>query len=364
MSRVRNWCFTVNNYTDEDLTKIATLCENDLFVYVTFGIEVGDSGTPHLQGYLELKNSITLTSLKRHMGLSSCHLESRRGTQDQAIAYCHKDGHFFEYGTKKVSAVSSSKKQKNSLLPLLDVLKTEGVGGLSNHPDCSFTILKHAKEYLVANEKGRDPINPVTVKWYYGPTGTGKTRRAYHEATKSGTVYIKSSSGKWFDGYDGEANVIFDDFRDTWFEYSYLLKLLDRYPVRVECKGSSRQFVASTIYVTSPFHPKNLYKGLQDRDVDSINQLLRRISTIEEMTEYWEPSPPRCPSISTPELELPRILTPPRCLYPVRTVNSPLVLTPRRSRRYYSPPPPPPSPHAMSPTQLWVPLTPSFDLDI
>jgi hypothetical protein len=46
----------------------------------------------------------------------------------------------------------------------------------------------------------------------------------------------------------------------------------------VQVKGGMRQFVADTIYITSPKHPDEWYK---DDGSDKLNQLKRRITTIE-----------------------------------------------------------------------------------
>lgn len=329
--------------------------------YLCYGKEVGDSGTPHLQGYLELSAPHTLSSLKKFLGLpKEIHLEPRRGTQAQAIEYCKKDGLFCYWGTPKEDTLPKSK-AKNKLLSFLPVIEKGGLKALSNHPDCTFALLKQAREYLVINEPSRDSSIDIHVTWYYGKTGTGKTRRALFEANaKYGdNVYIKSSGSKWFDGYDGEACVIFDDLRDSWFDYSFLLKLLDRYPHRVESKGGSRQFMATTIFITSPFSPCQMYKGLQDRDVDSIQQLLRRIHVTEQIVFPWKPPTPvvvtpevqpPCPSVCTPLLEsplrIPRVLTPrPRNLYPV-TIDSPRLfrLDTPLIPRLQTPPPSPTQP--------------------
>jgi len=53
MSRqFRNFVFTLNNYSEEEHE---TLLKCDSFKYIIIGREIGDSGTPHLQGYAELK---------------------------------------------------------------------------------------------------------------------------------------------------------------------------------------------------------------------------------------------------------------------------------------------------------------------
>lgn len=99
MSRAKNWVFTVNNYTDEEHQALQTIVEtNDNVVYIIFGRETGEQGTPHLQGYLVLHNRMRLQQVKRLPGLSRAHLELRRGSHEQAREYCSKDGDVFEAG--------------------------------------------------------------------------------------------------------------------------------------------------------------------------------------------------------------------------------------------------------------------------
>lgn len=57
MSKGLYWTFTLNNYTAEEegsmMDALAEQC-----IYLIVGKEVGEEGTPHLQGYLGLKNSM------------------------------------------------------------------------------------------------------------------------------------------------------------------------------------------------------------------------------------------------------------------------------------------------------------------
>ena len=87
--RSRTWCFTLNNPTPEEKKYIK---ENDLkeFSYIIVGEEVGEQGTPHLQGYIEFENQRTFKAVKKL--LPRCHIEKAKGTGKQNRDYCSKEG--------------------------------------------------------------------------------------------------------------------------------------------------------------------------------------------------------------------------------------------------------------------------------
>lgn len=92
----RRWLFTLNNYTEEDLEHFKSL--SDVVTYVIWGKEVGENGTPHLQGYLELKTRRRMNGVKELL-CERVHLEIARGTQEENKKYCSKqDTEFYERG--------------------------------------------------------------------------------------------------------------------------------------------------------------------------------------------------------------------------------------------------------------------------
>lgn len=128
----------------------------------------------------------------------------------------------------------------------------------------------------IASDHARPlPLERTTVV-YWGPTGTGKSRRAWAESGDN--VYPKDPRSKFWCGYQGQANVILDEFRGA-IDISHLLRWLDRYPVHVEIKGSSVPLAATKIWITSNLHPSDWYPEL---DRDTTNALMRRL-TIEKM---------------------------------------------------------------------------------
>lgn len=94
---VKHWCFTINNYNEDDVTALSSLHPSEAS-YIIFGRERGENGTPHLQGYIEFVKRERLTSIKKIPSLSRAHLEPRRGTPEAAAEYCRKDGEVVELG--------------------------------------------------------------------------------------------------------------------------------------------------------------------------------------------------------------------------------------------------------------------------
>jgi len=113
-----------------------------------------------------------------------------------------------------------------------------------------------------------------TVKVFWGPTGTGKTRRAWELGGLD--AYPKIPSTKFWDGYQGQKSVIIDEFRGD-IGISNLLRWFDRYPVLVEIKGSSTVLCAELIIVTSNVDPREWYPTL---DQLTIQALMRRLEII------------------------------------------------------------------------------------
>jgi len=130
------------------------------------------------------------------------------------------------------------------------------------------TIKQIEKDYLapVAAEK--------TVVCYWGSTGTGKSRRAWDEATFE--AYPKDPNTKFWDGYRGQENVVIDEFRGK-IDISHMLRWLDRYPVNVECKFGATTFNARRLWITSNMDPRDWYTDLDQQTKDA---LIRRMTVI------------------------------------------------------------------------------------
>jgi len=96
MSKAKNWVFTHNNYTAEDLVTFSNHFARGGVKYLVYGREVGENGTPHLQGFICFSHRKSLRQVKTFL-TGNPHLEIARNPV-ASVEYCKKDGEFEEYG--------------------------------------------------------------------------------------------------------------------------------------------------------------------------------------------------------------------------------------------------------------------------
>lgn len=269
---------TWNNYTDEDVEKFKSWCAQRTR-YSAVGREVGKQGTPHLQGFHQTSGNLNFKAFKTKF--NSVHVQPV-GVDNGASQYPFKEGNLaFEVG-------EFEEKKPGKRTDLESVAKMAASGcTMREIADVAPTAIVQygagLNRLLSLYEKPRDRTIPKRVCVLFGATGTGKTRRVYDwmDAQHPGQeLYLwEPSSEKWFDGYSGHKHVLFDEFRGQ-LPLGMLLRLLDRYPCRVQYKGGSCQFVPDYVYITSPKSPTQWYNDFQ---YDRIDQLMRRIEYSREI---------------------------------------------------------------------------------
>lgn len=277
----KHWCFTLNNYTSEDVEHFNAVGEKgDGIRYFIYGKEVGDQGTPHLQCFVSFDRRRSLSFCRRFF-CDRAHFESAKGSPSQNKVYCSKGCDFREFGvvpvgrgdrTDLATFVASVKSGMRK-----EALLESYLGIYARYP-------RFAGMCSLMYSKKREWKTLVTVYW--GETGTGKTRKAFEEAGAG--VYVHPG-GKWFDGYEEEENVIFDDFGGSEFKLTYLLKLLDRYQMRVPVKGGFVNWCPKKIWITSNYSPKEWYLTAKDEHVKAMFRRFERVVRFRRLASCIAP---------------------------------------------------------------------------
>lgn len=251
MPRSRSYVFTLNNYTEEEEEKTRDLGETCR--YMVFGKEVGEQGTPHLQGYIVFPNARSLAGVKSL--LPRAHFEVAKGNAEQNREYCSKQGDFFEFGEMPISQKRKGELERERWSKARRLAEE---GDFENIDDQIYvthyrTLKLIAKDHMPDVDDAED----VTGEWYWGPPGTGKSRTAREKYPGS---YLKMCN-KWWDGYQDEKTVIIDDFDKNHRVLGHHLKIWsDRYCFLCETKGGARKIRPEKIVVTSNYRIEDIFE--------------------------------------------------------------------------------------------------------
>lgn len=158
----KKWVFTLNNYTEEELSVIRSIVPTISKKY-HIGFEVGESGTPHLQGAITFNEKCRPIS---HGMSKRIHWQKMEGTETQAMSYCAKEGHPF------MSAGFVYK-------PVVTIKRED--------------FYDYQEELVKIFEKPC-PWDDRTIYWRYGDVNIGKTQFAKWLCVHLGAVVIGGSS--------------------------------------------------------------------------------------------------------------------------------------------------------------------------
>lgn len=231
--------------------------------YLVFQLEQGELGTPHYQGYIVFSSKQRLTALTAIF--RTAHWEIARGTPTQNRTYCTKPdgrlGDFCEVGDFPETTPGRrtdlerlhSRLQDAPLQP--SEYASEFFALFARYPDLP------NRYFLAQRATPRKEEEGFRTWLLLGPPGLGKSRFSLHlaRALGGGEPY-RHGNTKWFDGYRGERTVILDDFCGSSLPFSTFKRLVDRYPFRVELKGSSCEMAATNFIITSNYDPEIWWK--------------------------------------------------------------------------------------------------------
>jgi len=240
--------------------------------HITGQLERGESGGE--SGYLHWQLVVTFAKQIRRSNVCSifgdeCHAEAT--ISKKAEKYCLKDDTAVE-GTR--FSLGSRSVKRGNCTDWGSIVEAAKSGELDDVP-ADIYLRYYGNLKRISVEHARPVAMERSCVVYWGPTGTGKSRRAWGEAGLD--AYPKDPNTKFWCGYRGQSAVVIDEFRGN-IGISHLLRWLDRYPVLVEVKGSSTVFKAEKVWITSNLHPREWYKDVDELTMEA---LLRRLDVIE-----------------------------------------------------------------------------------
>lgn len=229
--------------------------------FLCYQMEKTKEDKVHVQGYVEWNNAVRLagcTARLASIGFAKAHVESRKGTPEQARAYCKKTDSAIPDTYFEIGDLTGCQGKRSDLIAVETALR-QGLGIAEIASTCTTAYIKYYKgiERAHAVLNSERSWRRLQVRVLIGPPGCGKTRFAYEE--EKGDIYAMAGfSPEWWDGYNGEQAILLDDYYGE-IKYERLLRILDGYPLKLPVKGGYVDAKYTRVYITSNKPPVEWY---------------------------------------------------------------------------------------------------------
>lgn len=235
----------------------------------------------HFQGYVYWRTTRTVSSAAKEF---HCTFLVARGTASENRIYCgaedyERDGklklanpNFVEFG--EVPRQGARKDLDQIKIEILDGKSVDEI--TMEHPVLFHQYGRTLNRIEDIAMRKRVRTEMTTCEWIWGPTGVGKSHRAF-DGFNPETHYVLPKDNKtWWDAYRQQQIVIINDFRGH-IPYDDLLQMIDKWPYYVPRRGREPiSFTSKHVIITSSLPPEKVYHHRMEGD--AIEQLLRRVT--------------------------------------------------------------------------------------
>lgn len=143
--------FVLNNYSQEDIEHLSQIVKENCKAWV-YGFEVGEQGTPHIQGYINLIKKNRITGLKTIFGSRYSFREARN--REALIKYCQKGENIQKHGIKVPVVIKCISELRPWQKEIEDIFFTEpdgrtinwyweNTGGVGKSSFCKYMYMIH-----------------------------------------------------------------------------------------------------------------------------------------------------------------------------------------------------------------------------
>jgi hypothetical protein len=274
---VRGWFLTYPKCDESKEILLAHLESLGRIEEYVIAREKHEDGSFHLHAFVKWENegfskhAILRTNSPYDFMNHHGNYQPARSRKD-VIKYIKKDGDFITNIDE--SALDPLAKRRKMVADL----KSQSVQELMENGDISWV---QARQAVYARGLLMSPYEHTEVRgiWIWGVAGAGKTHKA---RSYEGTSFIKAQN-KWFDGYDGQENIILDDYDCNMALFHYLKIWGDRWACSGEVKGGTVQLQHKRFIVTSNYSIDEMF---MQSGPDGLQAIKRRFTILHMSTPY------------------------------------------------------------------------------
>ena len=291
-TRVRRWLLTVNNPTLEQhpCTVIPPHIASGKITWATGQFERGTENTTlHIQIYIEFRNPTSLVGARAIF--ENAHCVQCIGSALQNEEYCEDETGIGQNG-RTGSGHGDEDPNDDDYTAIFGDLpwqfkfgvrpkgqgKRTDIDDMKEDMDQGMTIPEISRvhfrvwsrthravdRYFELNTADRSWLTRLHI--VFGEPGTGKTSYvSFMTGDPKNTYWLPSprtgSDDVWFPGYQGERNVIIDEFELGWINLVTMKRMIDFPPYSVQKKGGDTKFLAKDVWIISNMAPELWWNG-------------------------------------------------------------------------------------------------------
>jgi len=281
-------CFDISPAVEAAIQAVVT---NGDAHYCVYGRETcPDTGKKHLQGFTMFNKQLRWSGVHKLFGTTKCNCAVMRGTPLQASEYCKKDGDFYESGD--CPAVSQGK--RSDLLEVVDQIKAGAkiVDIALEHPTTYIRNHKGIAHFKAVISPKRDK-HTISLA-IYGASDSGKTH--WVRSTFPGALWLtKGANSLWWDEYDDQDVIVFDEFCGGVMSLTWFKRLIDKTPLTLDAKGSSRNVNPALVIFISNTPPEEWYSAdvLTGAHRDAYHRRLHNVIRVDQLVGLDDEKLPR-----------------------------------------------------------------------
>lgn len=292
----RKWLLTINNpalyeMEHDNIKKI--LSEWKTIKYWCMCDEIGKENTYHTHLFIYSSGGVLFNTVKKKF--PSAHIDFCRGTTQENRDYIRKEGKhkgtekeetnlsntFEEYGELPIERQG----QRNDLIDLYDMVKSGASDYeiLEANPEHILTIDKIDRaRQIVRSQQYRNTFRELSVEYWWGKTGTGKTRTVM-ERYGYENVYRVTDYQHPFDSYKGQDVIIFEEFNSS-LRIQDMLLYLDGYPLELPCRYNNKVACYTKVYILSNIRFEEQYRDIFREYPETYYAFKRRVHCVKEFS--------------------------------------------------------------------------------
>lgn len=255
MSKAKHWAFTLNNYSEEDESKLREAFDAGGVSYLVYGKEVSPSGTPHLQGHVTFDTKKRLLQVVK--SLIQAHYTVCRNVR-HSVEYAKKDGSITEFGTSPL--VSGNAGKRSDLEDFKDAVK----GGMVNLKELRETfsdVMARYPRFVLCYIRDHRPLPGIPTHDLYG-WQSDLLEKLAEPANSRDIFFVIDTEGN-------KGKTFLCDYIEQNLEGSQIMKCGKRDDMTFEFEPDCKVLVIDVSRSATPFLSYTLLEDVKDRRVFS-----------------------------------------------------------------------------------------------